>query len=254
MRIKTQEGHIIKILADLLCHNVKTITWKISKSGISMVSMDNDKSILICLDLRSTDFNIFDADDEELFISFQISDLYKAMKEIKKKDTLELIIDDDYLNVIITPKENGRMIRNPVKFHYAQNIDIGRPDLYKDSPIVIQSSDFQKSCKSIFGKGDQLTIYIANSYIKLISTTENIFKSEIYLGDLPTTLCDKKTTEHYNFIDSFSQLKFAKCQKITGLSSKIKIYHQEDSPLLLETNVGTLGTLSIYIKSIKQMT
>ena len=58
-KAKTQEGYTIKILAELLQHNIKTACLEIDKTGIALRMMDTQQRILIDLKLDYENFSIY---------------------------------------------------------------------------------------------------------------------------------------------------------------------------------------------------
>lgn len=56
-----------------------------------------------------------------------------------------------------------------------------------------------------------------------------------------------------SYSHDFLTEQISKISKISGLSPYMHIFPSQDLPLLFKSNVGNLGTISIYIKSKTQM-
>ena len=53
--------------------------------------------------------------------------------------------------------------------------------------------------------------------------------------------------------DKFYADQLNKLIKLSGLGQKLHIYTEKDKPLFISCNVGTIGHINIYIKSIHQI-
>ena len=62
---------------------------------------------------------------------------------------------------------------------------------------------------------------------------------------------EKKASNEYS--DCFETEQLNKIAKLAGLSPNIHIYPKEELPLLFRAGIGSLGKVSIYIKSKSQM-
>ena len=51
------------------------------------------------------------------------------------------------------------------------------------------------------------------------------------------------------YTEDFNTEQLTKITKLAGLSSTMQIYPKRDNPLLFRTPVGSLGKISIYLKS-----
>ncbi len=62
---------------------------------------------------------------------------------------------------------------------------------------------------------------------------------------------DEDNTPKY--LDRFYADQLHKLIKLSGLSQKLHIYTDKDKPLFINCNIGTIGNIKIYIKSINQI-
>ena len=121
-KAKTQEGYTIKILAELLQHNIKTACFVINEVGITLRMMDSQRFLLMDLNLQSDNFAIYKFRSSEMMIGINLNHLHKMLKSIKKKDSIEIFIKQDQptdLGIKILPKENNRVTTSFIKI---QNI------------------------------------------------------------------------------------------------------------------------------------
>jgi len=179
------------------------------------------------------------------------------LKSIKKKDWLELYIKSDNLtelSIKTIPKENTRITISGIKIQSIQNINIDIPENYR-KPIIVQSSEFQKMCKDLNSIGStNITVISYNYQITFIANADGILKREVVFGESGDSDVDsaeeKKNSDEEIYKATFSTDKLIKLLKIASLSSTLQIFTaNKNLPLLLRTNIGTLGKLAIFIKS-----
>ena len=251
-KAKTNSAYTIKILAELLQNNIKTACFEITDSNISLCMMDNNRTILINLVLESENFSLYKYKlKDKLFVGINLNHFHKMLKSIKKKDSMCLFINDESptdLGIKVIPKENNRITTSFIKIQNLQTIDIDIPEGYQ-KPIIVPSSDYQKMCKDMSNIGNCINITAKNFHIKFKCTAGGVLKRHVEFGeDLDSDDNeDEDTTPEYN--QEFDIEQLSRITKITGLSNNIYIYSQTGLPLLFKSNIGSLGKISMYIKS-----
>lgn len=257
-KCKTAEAFNIKILAELLSNNLKTGCFEISKAGIYLRMFDNNRKTLVDLNLESINFTFFKFKSEtKICVGLNLNHFYKMLKSIKKKDSLELIIEQDkpyelYIKTI--PKENTRITTSSIKIQMIQNLDIELPEEY-NKPIIISSSEFHKMCKDLISIGSSNIKVLAKNYkIEFLADVDGILQRKVEFGsDEEESGEDENENETKNndYLATFDTDRLSRINKIAGLSTFIHIYtsNNKEIPLLLKTNVGNLGNISIIIKS-----
>ena len=146
-KAKTQEAYRIKILAELLTNNIKTGCFVIDENGIILRMMDHHRTILIDVLLEAENFQIYKFNSKKMHLGINLNHLHKLSKSIKKKDSIELFIDDSAPNdlaIRVIPKENNRISTSYLKIQSVQNLDIDIPTGYS-KPVIVSSSDFVRS-------------------------------------------------------------------------------------------------------------
>ena len=158
-RIKTTEGHSLKVMSELLHHNLKTAAFDLTKTKMSLRMMDENEFVLYDIVYNKTNFNVFTYNYSEpsKCIGVNLKHLHEMLKNVKKRDTVELSIDKDTPNdlcIEIIPKENTRSTISTIKIQPYQNIITPLPGYNEDTKedeypdgVIIQSVEFQKMCK-----------------------------------------------------------------------------------------------------------
>jgi hypothetical protein len=174
------------------------------------------------------------------------------LKSIKKKDSIELFIDDSSpndLGIKVIPKENTRVTTSFVTIQSIQNLDIAIPTGYGKS-IIVSSTEYQKMVKDMANiGGNTMKVFSKNSYIEFSSNSGNILKRKVRFGEDDDD--DEENHDKEEFCQDYVTEQLCRINKLSGLSTTIQIY--TGKPLLFESNIGTIGKISIYIKSKEQI-
>jgi proliferating cell nuclear antigen PCNA len=244
-KAKTQEAYVLKILSELLAHNIKTGCFEVDENGITLVMMDHHRKVLIDLNLQSKNFASYKFNSpEKIYLGINLTHFYKLLRCIKKKDNIEISIDSDLPNdlyIKVTPKENNRTTTSVIKIQNIQNLDISLPTGYK-KPIIIASNEFSKMLKELGTLGTNIQISSKNGQIEFACDSGGILKKKVEFGEADYD----ELTEEYS--EEFSSELFCRITKLANLSpSQIQVF--PGKPLLLSTNIGILGKINIFIKS-----
>lgn len=245
---KTNEGHIVKTLAELLQNNIKSGCYDIGQEGISMRITDANKRILIDLHLNHENFILYKTKNR-ISLGLNQSHFYKMLKSIKKKDSISLFINEDNpldLGIEIIPKEKNRVTTSFVKIQNIQNLDIDVPSGY-DRPILIPSNEFQKMIKDMNNIGTIIQVSSKNRQVSFKCDAESVYKREVLFGE---------SDPDYNnpeIIQDFDTEMLTRISKISGLNTTMQIHQCEGLPLKITSSIGNLGNIAIYLKSKEQI-
>jgi hypothetical protein len=265
-KASTREGHVLKTFVEILQHNLKSVIFELSKDNILLRTMNDGRTVLFDLKLNSECFSIFyvkytnkksDIIDEKtgkILVGLNLVHFYKMLKQIKKRDSIELFINDENmeeLGIKIIPKEKNRTTTSFIKIQHIQSIDTDVPEGY-GKPVLIPSGEFQKMCKGLTQISNVTQISAKGFTIKFSSDAGDVMKRCTEFGENDSdeeSNIDDDDKEEYK--DEYETEQLIKISKIAGLNSFMKIYTKEGLPLLLKSNVGSLGELCIYLKSKK---
>ena len=81
--------------------------------------------------------------------------------------------------------------------------------------------------------------------IQFYSDADQILKRKVEFGEID----DEDPDVNNNYEQTFFVDQLSRISKISGLSNTMQIYYSNGLPLLFRTNIGSIGKLSIYIKS-----
>lgn len=186
--------------------------------------------------------------DKNFFIRMNTSSLCALLRNLKKKDSIELRIDDDnklmYLKVIAPSKGQIKNITSSIKYYDAVNpCDFLPSNNYKPS-INIAAADFQNICKLYPKISPHVSVIIQEDKYICFSTegsdmsgNSSDFGSDVLHED----------QDHYAKVFDISH--FQKVIKISSMCKSVKFsYHNiPDYPLRLNGSFP-VGFINIFIK------
>ena len=273
-KCKTSNAYTVKVLAELLQNKLKTAHFEVDSKGIRLSMMDHHRTMLTHLTLDRDSFCIYKfKSPEKMFLGINLNHFHQMLRSIKKKDSLQLLIDSDAptdLVIKVIPREKNRITTSVVKIQEVQNIDTDLPTGY-NRVIIVPSSDFSKMVKEMRHIGRTIHITSKHSYIKFLCDAEGVLKREVEFGELDDLDDDsdeednRRGSEEDDNIDYdeqqnsreydqyFETEQLSRITKLAGLGSNIQIYPHGKLPLLFKSTVGTLGSISIYMKSKDQI-
>jgi proliferating cell nuclear antigen len=129
-RAKTHEGYIVKILIELLQQIIVTACFDITEKGIFLRMMDSHRKILVNIELKAEQFNLFEV-EKTMQIGINLIQFYKMLKSIKKKDSLMLFIEEDKpssLQFYVHPQDNNRKAHSAIQIQNVQNVIMDIPE------------------------------------------------------------------------------------------------------------------------------
>lgn len=258
-RCKTSEAYVLKILTELLHNIIKTACFEIRPNKITLRMMDSNRRTLIDIDLDACNFNIYYfspmIESQVLNVGISLNHLYKMLKSIKKRDQLILFITEDKpqdLGIQVMPKDFSRVTISYVKIQNLTNLTIALPENYEDS-ILVSSNEFSKMCKDMFNMANIISIKAKKYSIAFLCNVGSVYSREVILGHTENTNKIETEDTEILFNEDYDTEQFSRILKISGLYNSMNIKCKKGMPLLINSRIGILGTINIYIKSKKQI-
>lgn len=248
MKAKTREGFALKTISELLSNQLKFPPFNVNSDGIYLRATDQKRTVLIDLELPRENFIVFKCPKPIHFV-VNSGHFYKLLKAIKKKDSVTLFINERQpmqLGICVEQNdETGDKVTTYINITYIQPEIIALPEGY-GQPIIETSKRFQKlkTLHSI-GASEMKATVIGNSAIRFFVNGKNLFSREITIGEEPDD--DEDVSESYT--QTLATAHITQLTKCAGQSGNIQIYHHEELPMYIKMRTGTLGSLSVYIKS-----
>lgn len=253
-KCKTGEAYQIKVLAELLTNNLKTGCFEVCGDGIVLRMFDHPRKTLVDLRLLGENFSLYKFRFAEKFcMGLNLNHFHRMLKSIKKKDSLQLFIDTDNpneLGIRTIPKENTRITTSGIKIQEIQNLDIDIPTGY-GKPVIVPSSEFQKMCKDLSSIGSvNINVRARDFHIEFIADADGILKRKVTFGENEDSDDDSEDGKSPEYYATFTTDQLSRITKVAGLSNTMQIFPANSKlPLLFRSSVGSLGKISIYVKS-----
>jgi len=251
-RVKTPEGFIIKLLSEYLANTIKHPQFYVSQKGISLRTADQNREILIDLDLPRENFKTFKC-PKPLNFTVNSAHLYRLLKTIKKKDSVTIFIDENRpmkLGIRVEQAEDtSDKVTTFINIVYVQPEEMELPEGYGE-PRIAASKQFQK-LKALHGIGSDITVTVVGKKpIKFFVNGKDLFSREIPIGEEDEDEeSESSPSEQPTYCQTFSTHLITQLTKCAGQSGNIQIFYDEELPLQIKMRIGTLGNMTVYIKS-----
>jgi proliferating cell nuclear antigen PCNA len=252
---KTIEAHAFKVLIELLHHTVNVACFNIKKNGIYLRQMDANQKILIDVFLDALNFNLYHFQEkdeaESLNIGINLSHLFKMVKSIKKRDSIEIFMTNENpndLNIKIIPKDLSRITHSTLTIQNIESLEIDLPLKFENN-ILVNSLEWAKMCKDMLQISPNLKVKAQKYFIKFYSDIQSIFSREVILGNYIKE--DDKAP--YIYDEVFDCEFISKILKISGLHNHLQLNFETDMPFHLGSKIGSIGQLNMYLKSKKML-
>lgn len=254
---KTQAAHAFKILIDTLNHYLnknKGGSFKINSKGIFLVNTNLREDVLCKVSLLAENFQTFILNvNGDLCFSINLNTFYNEMlKKIRKKDIITLQITNEnskmYLKVSKESSENsGNVSSAKTVIINSSSISIDPPTGY-NLPIIVPSKLYHQSCREITrpnNKFIEITCW-NDKTLRFFTSKDGVVENEAIFGCSPEI---KQETFKAQFFASHA----VRPVKLANLGEIVKISVKKDLPLFYKINIGCLGEIEIYIKSVDQI-
>jgi len=256
VKIQTSESHSFKILAELLQNCVRDAAFQINDDGMFLTCIDDGKTDngTMCIDLKlyANNFPVFKF-NAPFVLGVNLIHFHRMLKSVKKKSTLTLQINEDEpqkLNIIIQcGSENNQSMTSHVKVTNVQVTEVDLAEGY-DKPIVCSSKGFSQ-LRTFTKIGPEIKVQFTNTWVKFSCSNDELMSRSITFGEVDQA--DPSIKNQTIYEHTFPADKITQLVKVAGLSTNVQIYAHNALPLKIQFNVASLGTLSIFIKSLKQL-
>jgi hypothetical protein len=247
-RAKTQDGYVFKVLIELLQQILITACFDIRADGIALRMQDSHHRVLVNIELDAAQFNVFEVRDPLVQIGINLTHFYKMLKSIKKKDALVLFIEAARPSVLqfhVLPPDNGRKAHSTIQIQNLPNIIIRDMPTDYPHPVLLSSSEYQSTLKDMNNISSTLQVELRRNAFSLSAYSENVLSRCVQFGEL-----DDASPVTYS--EQFEMEQFNRVLKIAGLGKTLAIFGTHTKPLQIRSSVGTLGNISVFMKSIRQ--
>lgn len=250
MMLQTVQASIFRILIEAMKEILPDTNVEFNSTGMRIITMDSSHTVLVHLRLDGSQFEQFHC-TKKIVVGINMQNLFKLVKTMSNNETLMLYIlknDQSRLGIRI---ENGD--KNTVTTFKLNLLDLDEEELdvpparFK-SVINIPSTDFQKICRDMNNLSQLIEIKSAGSNL-IFSCSGDFANQETIMGEsMSNGIRYQEKADETDIIQGVFSLKhltmFTKC---TNLCNSIQMFLQNDYPLIIAYQVGSLGEIKFVL-------
>lgn len=251
-RCKTSDAYTVKMLFELMHNNVKTGCFELHRDGIKLCMTDSIRRTLIDVKINAREFNFYTLSPDHLRMGINVHHVYKMLRSVKKKDSMVLFINESNpsdLGIQIIPKDQTRLTTSFVRIQNIQNLEIEIPGPYEQS-VLVSSCEFAKMCKDMLQMSGVIQIRSTQFNIRFLCNLGSVYSREVILGE---TGIPAASTDEFMFQEDFDTEQLSRIIKVASLSSSMNIFCRPGYPMFVQTKIGSIGMIGLYLKSKNQM-
>ena len=247
---KAKEAFVIKILSELLYNaNIKWAPFRIDIDGIHLSQADASHQQLFIFSLKREHLHQYRAVQPLSFL-VSCSNLYRMLKSIKKKDSITLFIkadDESKLGICVETSDENNQTNTKINITYNQPMLFTEPSGYPSATIV-NNKEFQKM-KNLHNMAKDMQVTCPYpGLIKFYCDAQDICEREVVLGqEIDEEYLDEG--DHEEFKATFTTPYITGLTKCANQSGQVHLFVHKDLPLKIKMRAGSLGDLTVYIKS-----
>lgn len=254
-----------KNLIDTIKDNIPDINFIFDKTGMKILAINKDHSLLIDTKLHANKFERYVCNKNVLSIGINFINLNKYLKSINNYDHICFYIENDNENELnIKIENNVKKVKNIYTIDI-MDLNQGTVTNYDnknyDDIIMISSNDLQILCRS-FSNVITDTVEIKKIDNNLIfrckgefGSQRTIFVDEVDEKEDKSDLKKKKCEKSITFLKQSEEIyqgkfnikyfhQFTKCK---NLSNYAKIHLLNDNALMISYSVGNMGYIKFFL-------
>lgn len=259
---------MFKNLIDTIKDNIPDINFIFDKTGMKILAINKDHSLLIDTKLHANKFEKYVCNKNILSIGVNFINLNKYLKSIGNYDHICFYIQKDNENQLNIKIENNiKKIKNIFTMDIMdlnQKTVTNYQDYEYDDEIMMLSNDLQILCRGFSNiMTDTIEIKKIDNKLIFVCDGEFVTQKTIYEDceneedEEKQTTKKKKCEKSIKFLKSSNEIyqgnfkikyfhQFTKCKNLSPYA-KIKLLN--DKPLTVSYNVGNMGYINFILES-----
>lgn len=259
---RTIKSIFFKYLFETIKGYIKDLNFVFTPEGIRITKQDTSANMWITYTfLGAENFEYYNCKEKQI-VGIEVSEFYKLIKNVNVKDSITLSLEQDNPNSLCITLENssqGKIKKYYLPILFLEDKPFKLGDIQSDHCISLPSKTFQEIIKEMSGFGsDRIEIL---SYSKQLVFTNFGEKTKL---SSEITLRQIDPTENEIVDDNVKRITYEQSSdtiikgdfslhylnyfiKATSMSPYMKIYMENDKPLVLEWNIGDLGVFRVVL-------
>lgn len=251
------QGSVLKKILEAIKDLVNEANFDCSSTGIKLQAMDSNHVSLVALNLKSEGFEHFRA-DRKLALGINLGSMSKILKCSGNDDIITLKAEDsgDAVTFMFESPKQTRISHFSLKLMDIDSEHLGIPSTEYKCVVKMPSTEFQRIVKEIATMGDTCKISTSKDGVKFSVSgdlgTGSIVCKQTATDDDNEEESDKDNDKITIKMEEEVSLRFALrylnfFAKATSLSPYVSLKMSPDVPLVVEYDMGDMGTLRFYL-------
>lgn len=246
---KITQGVILKKIVEAIKELVSDVNIDTTATGISLQAMDSSHVALVSLMLNQEGFELFRW-DKPFTLGVSISNLWKVMKLAGPDDSITLKADENptHLTIIFENPGNSKKTIFELNLLTLDSENLGIPETTYTSEITMSSSEFTKLCKELSVLSETVTITTTMEYVKF-AVEGDVGSGWVKINTTTGEISERDDERNSEILVKLSfALKYLNMfTKAGSLSNEVRLQMAPDTPLVVEYQISTLGSLYYYL-------
>ena len=254
---KMSEALTLKKIIEAIKDLVTDVNIDATPSGISLQAMDSSHVALVSLTLGSMGFKEYRA-DRAMTLGISVTNLAKVLKLASNEDEITLRAEEEGSHLQITFENRRQEKRTEFQLNLItlDSEHLGIPETQYSSEVTMNAQDFQKLCKELHQLSETVQIEASIQSIKFNvegevgSGSVQIMTSGEDAQRASAMAASQKKDGGAGFEKvnlSFALRYLNMFNKASTLCSNVKLMLASDTPLVVEYEIESLGSLKYYL-------
>lgn len=232
---------------------IKKKSVKRNKGGIRIIRLNEEKTILVKLNLDADKFEYFRCDEPKITIGVDMNNLHGLLKSINDDDPIMIFMYRNnrsslWIRSINDGSPDSENTDVEVFLVEINNTDFKVPRTKFENVITILSDKFHDICKKINNNSSIVEITSVGNQIDFHGRGESGRVTKTYRDTKSSVVRNKNDKVVQGNYEVKTLMSFSKCNK---LCHNIEIYLKNDFPLVLVISVTSLGKLYVFVTPLE---
>lgn len=251
-RFHTEYAYTFKIWIELLNRLLDAACFEIHPDKI-VLQMTDKKATMVHTELLADRFKVYELNSDKvpLHIGFNLNNLHKTLKSVKKNDSISFEVNHDQTKVTVRifPLNSEKIEVITMNALTLQSVHISLPGYPNENKHSLCSHEYQRAIKNLHNiPSHNVQVGFFDETVVFKCSANDIYSKTAIFGPYENEQTAIDRSIDYNKYTLHISIKIA------ALGKRIKLYPGGDNlPLGLETDVGKLGTIRLFIRSNDQL-
>ena len=246
---KLNEVQVLKKIVEAIKDIVNVVNIDASPNGLSFQAMDLSHVALVSLILRADGFQHYKADKNFPF-GIKLANLHKILKCADNSDIVTMECEDEpqQLHFKFESQRQDKLSKFSLNLMMQEDEQLQIPQTVYASRITMPSSEFTRIVRELSQLAESVKIVTTKKSITF-SVAGDIVSGEMELRENNS---DKQAELIHIDVDepvsnSFSLTFLNSFTRASSLSDSVHLYMSENTPLVVEYQIGDFGSLKYYL-------